>query len=116
AARRNSPELTGIRDDVLKTVTDSVRNASEVQKAAGVSPFGMLVYHLQLGPVYKQLWQVDATLKQLQEAVDLGTKAVEDDPNSPKARGNLALAVKAPGDTSVDLLNDASSARTHSER
>jgi tetratricopeptide (TPR) repeat protein len=116
AGLRNNKDLLAIRDDVLNTTTASVRNASKVSADAGVTPFGMLVAHLKLGPVYKQLWQVDAAVKQFQEAIDLGTKAVAKDPNSPKARGNLALAVTSLGDTYMDLLNDGVTARKHYER
>jgi serine/threonine-protein kinase len=115
-ALRNHPDLLDVRTDVLATVSDSVRNASAVSERAGVTPFGMLVAHLKLGPVYKHLWQADAAVKQFREAIDLGEKVVAKDPDRPIARANLALAYTSLGDTYTDLLNDGPSARENYER
>jgi tetratricopeptide (TPR) repeat protein len=87
-----------------------------VSEKAGVTPFGMLVAHLNLGPVYKHLWDADGAAKQFQEAIDLATKAVAKDPGSPKARGNLALAYTSLADAYSDLLNDGPAARKNYEK
>jgi serine/threonine-protein kinase len=113
SARRmgSGPEMRAVRADLLRLLREAVVGLARDLEGAGITSFGLAAAHQQLGDLLARVGLGEEALAQYRQAYDLVNRVVAVQPDSDKARANLAVMLFRLGELALTLQGDAAGAR-----
>ena len=115
-AQKLSPELSGLRDDILSVLRTIMLTEARELEASEASKSGMMLHHEALADVLKRLGQREEALKEYRRAFDLAEKATQEQLDSDKAKANLGVILLHLGEMHQELYGEAQVARDFYEK
>jgi serine/threonine protein kinase len=108
--RQVGQEVRALRDDILGVLRRNMLGLTERLEKTEITPFGRVAAYVSLGDLLQNLGQGEEASGQFQQAYERTAEIVAAQPESDKARGNLAMVLLRLGDIALDLNGDARSA------
>jgi tetratricopeptide (TPR) repeat protein len=115
-APETGPELRNVRNEVLELLREDMLGLARDLQIAGSNTFVTLFTYQQLGDLLKRLGQGEKALEQYRLGCDAAEKIAGDQPNSDKARANLALLLNRRGEAEQEVNRDPRTARDYFEK
>jgi serine/threonine protein kinase len=105
------PAAGRLREDLLTALRQSLAGLAKDLEGTDVTAFGTAAIHQHMGDLLLRLGQGEKALQLFRLATDVCQREAKRDPNSDKARANLAVMLWRLGDLALELKGDARGAR-----
>ena len=106
-----TPELRGLRNDVLDQLRDGMLGLTTDLENTGATRFATLAMYQEMGDVLRRLGKGGEAMQQYRKGCDLARKIADDQPDDDKARANLAFMLNKRGDMEREMDGDPEAAR-----